>query len=1052
VRKTIISALIGAGVMFAPPAADAVGLGKMTVLSSLGQPFRGEIELHAVDKLEEGALSAALASQDAFKTAKIDRPTTLATLRFGVEQKKSGEWFIKLTSPQPINDPFLDMLIEVNWPAGRLLREYTVLLDPPGVAAEQATPLEALAGKEMPVELPKVQVATPKALAAPVEAPKAQAPVAPPRTQALPAETAKAPPPAETPKAQALPAEAPKAVEPVLRTEKTLATKPAAAPIAKAEAPPAAENKPAAESKPATETPKVESKPAAEKPKAESKPKAATYGPVKPGQTLRKIAAAVKPESVSLEQMLVSLYRANQQAFDGNNMNRLKTGQILRIPENGKVVAQDHNEAQKEVRAHAADWHSYQQKLAGAVEAAKPVHEDQARQAAGGKITAATEDKALGAKEPAKDVLKLSRSEQSGGKPGKTAASEDAIARDKALQEANLRIAELEKSIKNMQQLLEIRSQGATESKEAAKPAPAPTPAPAPAPAPVPPPAAEPPKPKHKVVTLAAKPVEASPSFLGALLGNPFALGGGALAVLLGGLFGARAIRRKIEERKADKDTVGKAAQPGNAPADFPPEASSALTDFTQSGLGGIDTNEVDPIAEAEVYMAYGRDVQAEEILREAMARDPQRHEIQLKLLEIYAGRKDRGSFEALARQFYAATGGAPNPDWNKAAEMGRALDAGNPLYAEAEAPAAEEPPQSESIDLDAAQVAVDTSPDLDFNLGAVSEPPGEMDIALDSAQAGMPVEDMAPSLDFDLGLEAATPQAEEKAPPPPENLLDFNLETPPEPAVEAIEEAPPAAPAPTVEEDEHILNFDLEFPTEILDAEAKKTEETPGTPVRKEGLISAESWQAAVADLEPDFSASAIEPETPAMPTLDIPGLDIPGLEMPEPEMEKPAEKAEASGASLDETMMFDLSALTAEEPIAPATPAAATPAPAPAPVEQEAESILISPPAMSDEAMLDFDFDIGEETPPPTAASNIDLSGIDLNLSPDASAGETGTKQKQEDAARFQDAATKMDLAKAYIEMGDKEGASEILQEVLKEGSEEQQADAKKLLAGIR
>lgn len=973
-RKTIISALIGAGVLFAPLAADAVGLGKLTVMSGLGQPFRGEIELLALDRAEEGSLSARLASLDAFKEAKIDRSSALAALRFSVEQKKSGEWFIQLTSPQPINDPFLDMLIEVNWPSGRMLREYTVLLDPPSLAVE----------------------------------PQAVAPV-------------------EIPLGKTLPGEAAKAVAPASRAEKA----------------------------PAKKKPEMAAK-AEAKPTFEGEAHGDTFGPVKPGQNLSKIASAVKPEGVSLEQMLVSLYRANQQAFAGNNMNRLKTGQILRVPEGGQVAALEKDEAKKEVRAHAADWHAYRQKLAGAVETARPAHEDQARQVGGGKITTATEDKAAGAKEPAKDVLKLSKSESVGGKPGKAVAPEDVIARDKALQEANQRIAELEKNIKDMQRLLEIRSQGMAELQKPESKQPAPPPAAEKAPeaapvasAPAEQPAEQPkPKPKPKVVTLQATPPAQAPSFLDELLGNPLVLGGGALAALLGGLFGARAIkaRRKMGEGKADKGArggaAGKAMQPGSMPSDILPEVSSALTDFTQSGLGGIDTNEVDPIAEAEVYMAYGRDVQAEEILREAMARDPQRHEIHLKLLEIYSGRKDRGSYEALARQLYAATGGTPDPDWEKAADMGRALDAGNPLYGAAEmpaAPAAVEEPLGEPIDLGEVQAAVDTSPDLDFNLG-VGEPP---ESGTEAVQEGAPseaaIEELAPDLDFDLGLEEAAPQAEEKTPDADENLLDFNLEVP-EPAIaETIPEAAPAAeeaPAEAVE-DEHGLNFNLEFPSAASEAEAPLEQpleqEQPEMPALEEGLASAEAQE---------FGAG--EPSVPEtveleMPELEMPGLDMPGLEMPEPASEEKPE------VSFDETMLLNLSDVSAQEPAAPEVPTAE-----PEPVEAEHESILISPPAMSDEAMLDFDFDIGEETPPPMAP-NVDLSGIDLSLSAPATEGEAAAALNLEDAARFQDAATKMDLAKAYMEMGDKEGASEILQEVIVEGSEEQQEDAKKLLAEI-
>ena len=108
---------------------------------------------------------------------------------------------------------------------------------------------------------------------------------------------------------------------------------------------------------------------------------------------------------------------------------------------------------------------------------------------------------------------------------------------------------------------------------------------------------------------------------------------------------------------------------------------TSFLTDFSQAGLGTIDTHDVDPIAEAEVYMAYGRDAQAEEILKEAISNNPDRHEIRVKLLEIYAARRNTVTFEAVAGELYAALGSKSSPLWDKACEMGRSIDPTNPLY-----------------------------------------------------------------------------------------------------------------------------------------------------------------------------------------------------------------------------------------------------------------------------------------------------------------------------------------------------------------------------------
>lgn len=108
---------------------------------------------------------------------------------------------------------------------------------------------------------------------------------------------------------------------------------------------------------------------------------------------------------------------------------------------------------------------------------------------------------------------------------------------------------------------------------------------------------------------------------------------------------------------------------------------TSFLTDFSHSASNGlIDTNDVDPIAEAEVYMAYGRDAQAEEILKDAISKEPQRYELHLKLLEMYAANKNTISFETTASELYVSLGG-DNPIWSKVIEMGAKLEPNNPLY-----------------------------------------------------------------------------------------------------------------------------------------------------------------------------------------------------------------------------------------------------------------------------------------------------------------------------------------------------------------------------------
>ena len=131
-----------------PFSANAAGLGKLTVTSALGQPLRAEIELLAVQQDELSSILGRLASADAFKEANIERSGALLDIKFSVEQKKTGAQVLKLTTAQPVNEPFLDMLVELNWAAGRLLREYTVLLDPLGYAEPQSV---------QPVAVPSVK-------------------------------------------------------------------------------------------------------------------------------------------------------------------------------------------------------------------------------------------------------------------------------------------------------------------------------------------------------------------------------------------------------------------------------------------------------------------------------------------------------------------------------------------------------------------------------------------------------------------------------------------------------------------------------------------------------------------------------------------------------------------------------------------------------------------------------------------------------------------------------------------------------------------------------
>ena len=300
----------------------------------------------------------------------------------------------------------------------------------------------------------------------------------------------------------------------------------------------------------------------------------------------------------------------------------------------------------------------------------------------------------------ARDVVRLSKGEPPA--PGATGESKEAsakarirtleeeiVAREKALKEANDRISQLEKTIKDMQRLVELKSAGMAaaqekaeavakpepqEVKEAPKPEPQKT-ATQPDSAKAPQPAAEA-KPKPKApVKPAAAPLPPEPSFVESLLANPLHLALIGL-VLVGGAAFWLMRRRRAEGSRASTlfaPTAGEGAVPPGAAAGAIAAASAAPAMETP-------TADVDAVEEARSYVMHGRDGQAESILKDAIAKNPKREAAYLSLLEIYAARKDKAAFAKYAGELNTLTGGA-GKTWLRAAAMGYAFDADNALY-----------------------------------------------------------------------------------------------------------------------------------------------------------------------------------------------------------------------------------------------------------------------------------------------------------------------------------------------------------------------------------
>ncbi len=183
------------------------------------------------------------------------------------------------------------------------------------------------------------------------------------------------------------------------------------------------------------------------------------------------------------------------------------------------------------------------------------------------------------------------------------------------------------------------------------------------------------------------------PGMLESLLDeDPLVLGAGALAVLLLAGFGAYRFSKRAKKDSGETSFLESRLQPdsffgasGGQRIDTRDAggASSSMS-YSLSQLDAI--GDVDPVAEADVYLAYGRDLQAEEILKEAMRSTPDRMAIRTKLLEVYAKRRDTKGFELLATQLYALTRGA-GEDWAKAQALGAEVDPENALYKPGGAP-----------------------------------------------------------------------------------------------------------------------------------------------------------------------------------------------------------------------------------------------------------------------------------------------------------------------------------------------------------------------------
>lgn len=920
---------------------------------------------------EAASLTARLATPDAFSKAGLQYKEALSAVQMAVEER-NGRYVVKLSSSRPINEPFVDLMVELSWAAGKFVREYTFLLDPP-------------------VQRNSSQQAS-----------RANAPVVGAAASA-----------AATASVGQQGASAVRTIDPVTgRLVSPDTQRPAAAP---------------APSRQPRSTAQQPARTTGSQPAAGGSASGGSVV-VGEGETLGIIAARVRPASATLEQTIVAIYRNNPNAFIQNNPNLIRQGRTLDIPSEGEIVSVDSAEATRQLRVAARDFRSYKERLA-----AVPVEvgNNAAGTTASGSVSAKVDDQ--GGKSADVDRLELSRSDDARDKSASAVGARDAealVAREAALKEANSRIAELERNVNDLQRMLELKNKSladlqkqleqsraagasvsgavaaagtaaADKAKAAAEKAAADKAAAEQAAADklAAEKAAAEAKAREAADKLAAEKAAAEKAAADKLAAEKAAADKAAAEASAKAEAEARAAADKLKAGEADAKAAAEkataaakaevekvtteadkaAAEPAKpvAPAVQKPADEAAADEqpgmleglaqspmvlpvlgvfaviaglgymvlrrrrrdedgfgdsigadeFTANSLFGttggqnVDTmtggttqittisestpTEVDPIAEAEVYIAYGRETQAEEILREALKRQPERQAIRLKLLEIFSGRKDTVAFSQMAREMHEMTGGL-NEEWPRVASMGAALDPDNALYSDGSQPSAPTAPDAFGAMGGAAAVAAGVAAAQSMGAAAPMPVADEAPVA-EPAQA--PAEDMG--LAFDPGLD--------------QSLADLDAE-----------------------------------------AGAQQDAQDVAFPATRSGPLA-------------------------AMPSVELPSLD---LDAP---------------LDLDEgpSTVTDLNVDTSIE-----------------------DSLSIQ----------------GEPT---DSADDVDLGSIGLDLSPSTISGPITMSGAA--SSQWQEMASKLDLASAYTEIGDKEGARELLEEVLNGGDAVQQQRAREMLADL-
>ncbi|MDR9437395.1 MAG: FimV/HubP family polar landmark protein [Thiohalophilus sp.] len=1051
-RKLLVG-LASACLILVPLTAQALGFGNIKLNSALNEPLDARIELISPTSSDLDSLTVKLAPEGAFTRAGIDRPHFLSGLKFEVVEE-GGDSYIKVNSRDSIREPFVNFLLEFSWDNGRMLREYTMLLDPPGrVTREPAPAMAETPVTEEPADT--IERYEPQ--------PYSPEPAAPAEPQ--PAEPA--PAAADEPAMMEEEADEPEVIEVAPATEEA-----------------AAEDEAWKTSDAFVDDGSLFPRIDISGYRSDIELGELDYGVTKDGDNAWTIAKKLQSnaESASIYQIMMALLQSNPDAFIEGNVHRLKSGQVLRIEDPSLLDAMSRQQAANEYMAQTESWNDYRQAVAErtgrqAVVAEAGAGQAPARAESGGELTLSSPDgedlqSGAGASEEAmsNDLVAL-QDEMRQLRENASSTRERNVELNRQLQDMEEELARLQRSVSIkddelaalQQQLAElnaepalpetpalqeevaveeavepqpaedaVESEQAMRDEEAGAPADAemaPQPEAEAEPAPAQPPQEEPVEPEapaaeeapqatstpqsdsepkgmvEEYLTMAKEIFNSAVGVVGGMIGASgnsllMYVAAPVLLVLVILMLIVMRRRRQAEGNYQESILSGGPSTVTSSTDSTDTGESSFLSDFAVSGAGAIQTedSEVDPLTEADVFMAYGRYEAAEERLQEAIEQEPGRKELKLKLLELYSATGNSNAFENLAEEFYASLGGEAesDPQWEKVVAMGKELAPNNPLFAAGAAAAAAAAPNlgggDASTGLSDSQVmdiGLDTGvfEESDFagsqqGTGGDSELDFNLDFGTESDTAPATSEESAGGMDFnfDMGSEPASSEGQAEA----GSELDFNLDM-------GTEETP----AGSSEADTGDLDFNLgddDTAGAGLDFNLGGDEDTGNELDFNLGADESDTKN----DLEFNLDSGTESPDTESELSLDsgaeAPSADTGGLDF--------------NLGDEDNTLSLDTGS---EEPQG----------------TDEEQTMAI------DAGGLDF--------------GGGDQGGMDLDL--DAS----DAADSEMSLGGGDEVGTKLDLARAYIDMGDPDGARSILDEVLDEGDDSQKQEAQQLLQQI-